>query len=100
MSHSLQDIFALSSRYNKRPAKEETINDPTNPRHYWRYRMHMTLEDLNKDIELQALLSGMVKEGDRGHRWWKGKETSHTHSMLVANSGLEEANFTSSSDPF
>lgn len=31
----LQDIFALSSSYNTRPASEETINDPTNAEHYW-----------------------------------------------------------------
>lgn len=31
----LQDIFALSPAYNTRPASEETINDPTNPEHYW-----------------------------------------------------------------
>ena len=24
------------------------INDPTNPRHYWRYRMHRTLEELTQ----------------------------------------------------
>ena len=31
----MQDIFALSPAYNTRPAAEETINDPTNPEHYW-----------------------------------------------------------------
>jgi hypothetical protein len=25
-------------RYSQRPAKEETINDPTVSKHYWRYR--------------------------------------------------------------
>lgn len=30
-----QDIFGLSSTYNTRPASDETINDPTNPEHYW-----------------------------------------------------------------
>jgi 4-alpha-glucanotransferase len=25
---------------------EERINVPANPKHYWRYRMHINLEDL------------------------------------------------------
>ena len=35
-----QDLMALKEEYTTRPAAEETINDPTNPKHYWRYRMH------------------------------------------------------------
>lgn len=31
----LQDLLALSAKYATRPAAEETINDPTNPHHYW-----------------------------------------------------------------
>ena len=30
-----QDIMALSASYATRPAEQETINDPTNPQHYW-----------------------------------------------------------------
>ncbi|CAI9782890.1 unnamed protein product [Fraxinus pennsylvanica] len=33
----LQDLVALKEEYTTRPAAEETINDPTNPKHYWRY---------------------------------------------------------------
>ncbi|KAH9299658.1 hypothetical protein KI387_031340, partial [Taxus chinensis] len=33
----LQDILALKEEYSKRPAAEETINNPTNPKHYWRF---------------------------------------------------------------
>nr|ABK93393.1 unknown [Populus trichocarpa] len=36
----LQDLLALKEEYTTRPATEETINDPTNPKHYWRYRVH------------------------------------------------------------
>lgn len=34
----LQDMLALKELYAQRPAKEECINDPTNPKHYWRFR--------------------------------------------------------------
>jgi 4-alpha-glucanotransferase len=48
----MQDWTALSSRYTDRPANRETINDPTNKRHYWRYRMHHLLDDLLLDSDL------------------------------------------------
>ncbi len=44
--------MGLSAEYIQRPAAEETINDPTNPKHYWRYRMHVTVEDLRADRQL------------------------------------------------
>lgn len=37
--NNIQDLLALKEDYTTRPAVEETINDPTNPKHYWRYRM-------------------------------------------------------------
>lgn len=58
----LQDLLALKKEYTTRPATEETINDPTNPKHYWRYRAHVTLESLLKDKEhittIKELISG------------------------------------------
>ena len=58
----LQDLLALSPAFGSRPAAEETINDPTNPRHYWRFRIHVRLEDLLADDkylgDLQALFLG------------------------------------------
>jgi hypothetical protein len=54
-----------------RPAAEETINDPNNPRHYWRYRIHYTLEDVLEDepliSDLQALLLGGCLAGNNEH---------------------------------
>ncbi|KAH9675167.1 4-alpha-glucanotransferase DPE2 [Citrus sinensis] len=56
----LQDLLALKEDYSTRPATEETINDPTNPRHYWRYRVHVTLESLQKDKELKTTVKDLV----------------------------------------
>jgi 4-alpha-glucanotransferase len=42
----IQDLLALDAEYSKRPALDETINDPTNPKHYWRFRLHVTCEDM------------------------------------------------------
>ena len=59
---TLQDLLALSAKYATRPAAEETINDPTVRRHYWRFRSHVLLEDVLADADflggLQDLLLG------------------------------------------
>ncbi|CAL8472202.1 g11744 [Coccomyxa elongata] len=66
----IQDLLAMSAKYATRPAAEETINNPTVRKHYWRYRCHVELETLLEDkpflATLQQLLlsSGRVKEQD------------------------------------
>ncbi|XP_011079098.1 4-alpha-glucanotransferase DPE2 [Sesamum indicum] len=61
----LQDLLALKDKYTTRPAAEETINDPTNPKHYWRYRVHVTLESLLEDKELISSIKGLVHGSGR-----------------------------------
>ncbi|KAJ1404519.1 Immunoglobulin-like fold [Sesbania bispinosa] len=61
----LQDLLALKEEYTARPATEETINDPTNPKHYWRFRVHVTLESLLKDNELKTIIKDLVRWGGR-----------------------------------
>ncbi|KAJ8770417.1 hypothetical protein K2173_015031 [Erythroxylum novogranatense] len=63
----LQDLLALKEEYMTRPATEETINDPTNPRHYWRYRVHVTMESLLKDKALKTTIKGLVQASGRSH---------------------------------
>ncbi|XP_043723914.1 4-alpha-glucanotransferase DPE2 [Telopea speciosissima] len=63
----LQDLLALKEEYTTRPAPEETINDPTNPKHYWRYRVHVNLESLLKDKELEQIISDLVHGSGRSH---------------------------------
>ncbi|KAF3790784.1 4-alpha-glucanotransferase [Nymphaea thermarum] len=61
----LQDLLALKEIYTIRPAVEETINDPTNPKHYWRYRMHVSLETLLSDNELTMTIKDLVVRSGR-----------------------------------
>ncbi|XP_038697442.1 4-alpha-glucanotransferase DPE2 [Tripterygium wilfordii] len=63
----LQDMLALKEEYTTRPAAEETINDPTNPKHYWRYRVHVTLESLMKDKELKTTIKDLVCGSGRSY---------------------------------
>ncbi len=42
----IQDWLSTDARLRRPDPTEEQINIPSNPRHYWRYRLHMTLENL------------------------------------------------------
>jgi 4-alpha-glucanotransferase len=44
---------------------DERINIPSNPKHYWRYRMHISLEQLIQASNFNLLLQQMVKESGR-----------------------------------
>ncbi|KAL6774611.1 DPE2 [Auxenochlorella protothecoides x Auxenochlorella symbiontica] len=60
----IQDIIALETWDRVRPASEETINAPSNPEHYWRYRMHLTLRELDCP-RLQATVQGLLLSSGR-----------------------------------
>ena len=60
-----QDLLALAEEYAQRPAREETINDPTNPKHYWRFRLHARLEDLAQNAAWLGDIRQLVGESGR-----------------------------------
>lgn len=61
----LQDILGMSENLRREKPQEERINDPANPRNYWRYRMHLTLEELIKQKEFNEELRGYVEHSGR-----------------------------------
>jgi 4-alpha-glucanotransferase len=50
----LQDIMGMSEHFRRENPHDERINVPANPHHYWRYRMHLTLEELIKEKEFNT----------------------------------------------
>jgi 4-alpha-glucanotransferase len=42
----LQDFMGIDESLRRSDPNEERINVPANPKHYWRYRMHISLEQL------------------------------------------------------
>ncbi len=44
----LQDWLAVDGNIRLRDPEGERINVPANPRHFWKYRMHLSLEQLNQ----------------------------------------------------
>jgi 4-alpha-glucanotransferase len=61
---SLQDWLSIDEKLRLPDANAERINIPANPRHYWRYRMHVTIEQLlqadgfNNEISTLIIQSG------------------------------------------
>jgi 4-alpha-glucanotransferase len=55
----LQDLMGMSSFRRVNP-DEERINVPSNPNHYWAYRMHIKLEDLLKEKEFNTALKELI----------------------------------------
>ncbi|XP_062166587.1 4-alpha-glucanotransferase DPE2 isoform X2 [Alnus glutinosa] len=88
----LQDLLALKEEYTARPAAEETINDPTNPKHYWRYRTHVSLESLMKDQKLKATIKDIVRGSGRSYPVGENEESEGTSSekRQVAANGKEK----------
>ena len=43
---ALQDWLAIDEQLRLKDANAERVNIPANPKHYWRYRMHLNIEDL------------------------------------------------------
>ena len=61
----LQDIIGMSEKLRREKPQEERINVPSDPKHYWAYRMHINLEDLIKEKDFNEELETMVKESGR-----------------------------------
>ncbi|HIZ86804.1 MAG TPA: 4-alpha-glucanotransferase [Candidatus Coprenecus pullistercoris] len=48
----LQDWLSIDGSIRAQNPASERINVPSDPKHYWRYRMHVAIEDLLADKEL------------------------------------------------
>lgn len=58
---SLQDWLAIDEDLRLPDADAERINIPANPRNYWRYRMHVNLEELVKNRQFNDDVKELVK---------------------------------------
>jgi 4-alpha-glucanotransferase len=61
----LQDLLGMSAELRRENPAEERINNPSDPDHYWNYRMHINLEDLIKETGFNQELKGYVKASGR-----------------------------------
>ena len=61
----LQDWLSIDGHIRRKDPREEQINVPANPRHYWRYRMHLTLEELQDKDKFNSYLREKIKHSGR-----------------------------------
>ena len=61
----IQDLIALEENMRHPRPQAEQINDPSNPEHYWRYRMHLSIEELSEAEEFTQSLRELVEESGR-----------------------------------
>ena len=62
---SLQDWLSINERLRLPDQDAERINIPANPRHYWRYRMHLTIEQLMADDGFNREVTRLVSQSGR-----------------------------------
>lgn len=61
----MQDLLGMNDELRRENPHEERINQPADPKHYWRYRMHLPLERLLKEKEFNAELKDYVQNSGR-----------------------------------
>jgi 4-alpha-glucanotransferase len=62
---SLQDWLSIDERLRLPDQNAERINIPANPRHYWRYRMHLTIEQLLKEDDFNETVKTLITQSGR-----------------------------------
>ena len=62
---SIQDWLAMDERIRLDDADAERINIPANPHHYWRYRMHINIENLMADKSFTENIRNLIVQNGR-----------------------------------
>ena len=62
---SLQDWLSIDEAVRFGQIETERINVPANPKNYWGYRMHLTLEELITNTDLTSRIRQLITESGR-----------------------------------
>jgi 4-alpha-glucanotransferase len=57
--------MGMSEHFRRENPNDERINVPADPHHYWKYRMHLTLEELIGEAAFNAAFREEVKASGR-----------------------------------
>ena len=61
----LQDWLAIDGKIRRENPNDEQINNPSNNHHYWRYRMHLTIEELMECNGFNDKIKSMITGSGR-----------------------------------
>lgn len=61
----LQDLMGMSEEFRRGDPSDERINVPANSKHYWQYRMHISIEELIGQQPFNQMLFEMIQTSGR-----------------------------------
>lgn len=61
----VQDLLGSDEPLRRENPADERINIPADPKHYWQYRMHLTLESLLQSNEFNESLRESILASGR-----------------------------------
>jgi len=61
----IQDLISMDAKLRWEKTQEEQINEPSNVRHKWRFRMRQSIDDMKDAKEFNNLLKKLIKESGR-----------------------------------
>lgn len=61
----LQDLLGIDEEIRRENPNDERINIPANPKHYWCYRMHLSLEQLQEQTSFNNQLKKYIQLSGR-----------------------------------
>ncbi|GAB2461468.1 4-alpha-glucanotransferase [Hymenobacter qilianensis] len=61
----LQDLLAMDADLRRENPHDEQINVPSNPQHFWKYRLHLNLEELASQASFTQALHNLTDESGR-----------------------------------
>ncbi|MES2731292.1 MAG: 4-alpha-glucanotransferase [Bacteroidota bacterium] len=61
----IQDLLAMDSQLQRADTQAERINVPANPQNFWKYRLHLNLEDLLKATDFNTMLQELNTNTNR-----------------------------------
>ena len=60
-----QDWLSINGKYRRENILEERINVPSDPKHFWCYRMHFTIEELLENDEVNDKILALTQQAGR-----------------------------------
>ena len=61
----IQDLLAMDGELRWKETHQEKINEPSNVRHKWRFRMHQSIDDLKNAGDFNQLLLSLIEQSGR-----------------------------------
>jgi len=65
----IQDLLGMDEKMRRKVAEEEQINDPANPLHVWKFRMHVNADEILANKALVEKMTALTRGHGRGRSY-------------------------------